>query len=39
MAELKDTADQFVKDLTQMNIAGLMMSFTPDGMMKAMATQ
>jgi len=39
MAELKDVADQFVKDLTQMNIAGLMMAFTPDGMMKAMAMQ
>lgn len=39
MAELKDTADQFVKDLTAMNIAGLMMTFTPNGMTRAMAMQ
>jgi hypothetical protein len=39
LADLKDTADQFVKDLTAMNIAGLMMTFTPNGMTKAMAMQ
>jgi hypothetical protein len=39
MAELKDTADQFAKDLIAQNIAGLMMSFTPEGMGKAMAMQ
>lgn len=39
MAELKDTADQFAKDLIAQNIAGLMMAFTPNGMGKAMAMQ
>jgi hypothetical protein len=39
MAELKDAADQFAKDLAAQNIAGLMMAFTPNGMMKAMAMQ
>jgi hypothetical protein len=39
MAELKDTADQFAKDLMAQNIAGLMMAFTPNGMGKAMAMQ
>jgi hypothetical protein len=39
MAELKETADQFMKDLVAQNIAGLMMAFTPAGMMKAMAMQ
>lgn len=39
MAELKDTADQFAKDLLAQNIAGLMMAFTPTGMGKAMAMQ
>ncbi len=39
MAELKDVADQFAKDLVAQNIAGLMMSFTPEGMGKAMAMQ
>lgn len=39
LAELKDTADQFAKDLIAQNIAGLMMSFTPEGMGKAMAMQ
>ena len=39
MAELKDTAEQFAKDLVAQNIAGLMMAFTPAGMMKAMAMQ
>ena len=32
MAELKDTADQFARDLIAQNIAGLMMAFTPEGM-------
>jgi len=39
MAELKDAADQFAKDLVAQNIAGLMMAFTPNGMGKAMAMQ
>jgi hypothetical protein len=39
MAELKDAADQFAKDLIAQNIAGLMMVFTPNGMGKAMAMQ
>jgi len=39
MAELKDTAEQFAKDLMNQNIAGLMMAFTPAGMGKAMALQ
>ncbi|MGD9932529.1 MAG: hypothetical protein AB7T37_02330 [Dehalococcoidia bacterium] len=39
MAELKDAADQFAKDLVAQNIAGLMLAFTPAGMMKAMAMQ
>lgn len=39
MAELTDVAQQFAKDLIGQNIAGLMMSFTPAGMGKAMALQ
>lgn len=39
LAELKDVADQFAKDLVAQNIAGLMMSFTPEGMGKAMTMQ
>lgn len=39
MAELKETADQFARDLMAQNIAGLMMAFTPEGMTKAMAMQ
>jgi len=39
MAELKDVADQFAKDLVAQNIAGLMMAFTPTGMGQAMALQ
>ena len=39
MAELKDSADQFAKDLINQNIAGLMMAFTPNGMGQAMALQ
>lgn len=39
MAELKDAAEQFAKDLVAQNIAGLMMVFTPNGMGKAMAMQ
>lgn len=39
MADLMVTADQFAKDLAAQNIAGLMMAFTPSGMMKAMALQ
>jgi hypothetical protein len=39
MAELKETAEQFAKDLIAQNIGGLMMVFTPAGMGKAMALQ
>jgi hypothetical protein len=39
MAELKETAEQFAKDLIAQNIAGLMMAFTPNGMSKAMVMQ
>lgn len=39
MAELKDAADQFAKDLLAQNIAGLMTVFTPNGMGQAMALQ
>ena len=39
MAELKDSAEQFAKDLMNQNIAGLMMAFTPNGMGQAMALQ
>jgi hypothetical protein len=39
MAELSEAAEQFAKDLMAMNIAGLMMAFTPNGMGKAMAMQ
>lgn len=39
MAELKDVADQFAKDLMNQNLAGLMMAFTPNGMTQAMAMQ
>ncbi|MCA9830540.1 MAG: hypothetical protein R3B97_11960 [Dehalococcoidia bacterium] len=39
MAELKEAADRFAKDLMAQNIAGLMLAFTPAGMMKAMAMQ
>lgn len=39
MAELKESAEQFAKDLMGMNVAGLMMVFTPEGMAKAMAMQ
>jgi hypothetical protein len=39
MAELKEAADTFAKDLVNQNIAGLMMAFTPNGMGQAMALQ
>lgn len=39
MAELQETAEQFAKDLIAQNIGGLMMVFTPNGMMQAMALQ
>lgn len=39
MAELKETAEQFAKDLIAQNVAGLMMVFTPTGMMQAMTLQ
>jgi hypothetical protein len=39
MAELQQAAEQFAQDLVGLNIAGLMMMFTPAGMEKAMALQ
>lgn len=39
MAGLEETADQFARDLAAQNLAGLMMSFTAEGMYKAMALQ
>lgn len=39
MAELKDVAEQFARDLMNQNIAGLMMAMTPAGMTSAMALQ
>jgi hypothetical protein len=39
MAELQEAAAQFAKDLSAMNVAGLMMAFTPNGMTKAMQMQ
>ncbi|MCL6643716.1 MAG: hypothetical protein K6U88_01855 [Dehalococcoidia bacterium] len=39
MADLKEAAEQFAKDLVNQNIAGLMMAFTPNGMGQAMALQ
>lgn len=39
MAELKESAEQFGRDLMNQNIAGLMMAFTPNGMGQAMALQ
>ena len=39
MAELQASAETFANDLKNQNIAGLMMAFTPNGMMKAMAMQ
>ncbi len=39
MADLKEAAEQFAKDLVSQNIAGLMMAFTPNGMGQAMALQ
>jgi hypothetical protein len=39
MADLQAAAETFANDLKNMNIAGLMMTFTPNGMGKAMAMQ
>ena len=39
MADLKESAEQFGRDLMNQNIAGLMMAFTPNGMTQAMALQ
>ena len=39
VAELKDVAEQFAKDLMNQNITGLMMAMTPAGMTNAMALQ
>lgn len=39
MAELKDVAEQFAKDLMNQNLPGLMMAMTPAGMTNAMALQ
>lgn len=37
MADLKESAEKFLEDLIAQNIGGLMASFTPEGMSKAMA--
>jgi hypothetical protein len=37
MAELKESAAQFLDDLIANNVGGLMAVFTPEGMTKAMA--
>lgn len=39
MAELRESAEQFAKDLTSMNVAGLMLVFTPEGMNRALLLQ
>ncbi len=39
MADLQATAEQFARDLIAQNVGGLMMVFTPNGMMQAMALQ
>lgn len=37
MADLKEAANQFIEDLIAQNMSGLMATFTPEGMSKAMA--
>ena len=37
MADLKESAAQFLDDLLAQNVGGLMAVFTPEGMTKAMA--
>ena len=37
MADLQEAANQFLEDLIAQNVAGLMATFTPQGMQKAMA--
>ena len=37
MADLKETAEKFLEDLIAQNVGGLMATFTPEGMSKAMA--
>jgi hypothetical protein len=37
MADLQDAANKFIEDLIAQNMAGLMGTLTPAGMMKAMA--
>jgi hypothetical protein len=39
MPTLEEAANAFARDIMTMNFAGLMMAFTPEGMMKAMAIQ
>ena len=39
MPTIEETASTFANDLQNQNIAGLMLVFTPEGMMKAMAMQ
>ncbi|MCC6382979.1 MAG: hypothetical protein IT304_10765 [Dehalococcoidia bacterium] len=39
MADLQETAEQFARDLVGQNLAGLMMSFTAEGMYRAMELQ
>ena len=37
MADLQEAANQFIEDLIAQNMSGLMATFTPEGMSKAMA--
>ena len=37
MADLQEAANQFIEDLIAQNVAGLMGTFTPEAMQKAMA--
>ncbi len=37
MADLKESAEQFLENLIANNIGGLMATFTPEGMSKAMS--
>ena len=39
MPTLEEAANAFARDIMTMNFAGLMLAFTPEGMMKAMALQ
>ncbi len=37
MADLQEAANQFIEDLVAQNVAGLMGTFTPEAMQKAMS--